>query len=164
MKFGCDTMSNMKIDGFEMCKVQNGQALEFQEGLNIVVFLDSLLERKSLRPLDCLLNWKEEFQMLGIPVVILSPERVNYMEDAVFQYGFDSQRACFKYWNVLKNKSVFGKEHEIIYASMLVFDGNTKIYQAQSISDSSLEKMLIYLSKIWAKKFQKKCEKKFDKR
>lgn len=106
-------MSNMKIDGFEMCKAQNGQALEFQEGLNIVVFLDSLLERKSLRPLDCLLNWKE---------------------------------------------------HEIIYASMLVFDGNTKIYQAQSISDSSLEKMLIYLSKIWAKKFQKKCEKKFDKR
>lgn len=61
-------MSNMKIDGFEMCKAQNGQVLEFQEGLNIVVFLDSLLERKSLRPLDCLLNWKEEFQMLGIPV------------------------------------------------------------------------------------------------
>ena len=152
----------MKISKLKTCKTNANEAVDFPEGIFVLAFMDSITEKKSMRPFDCLLNWKEEFETLSIPVYIVTPQKHHFREDGTFFYLYDESLDCFRAYEVLKSKSVFGKEHEVIYASMYVMDQGKMIYKVQSITNSSLKKLLIYLSKEWVKKFRKKVEKKFD--
>ncbi len=153
----------MKNEAFQACRNNNDQVPNFPDGLFVLVFMDSFYEKKSLRPLDCLWNAREEFEYLSVPVYILSPKKNRFQSDDTFYYLYDLSLESFYQFQTIKKKIVFGKEHEVIYASMFIFDGKKPIYKAQSINNSSLKKLLIFLVKAWSKKVLKKIEKKFDK-
>ncbi len=154
----------MKNEAIHNCLSNDDQIPEFPDGLFVLAIVDSFYEKKSLRPLDCLWNAREEFEYLGIPVYILSPKKNRFQSDKTFHYIYDESLESFYALQAIKKKSVFGKDREVIYACIVVFDGDKLIYKANSMNDSSLKKVLIFLVKIGSKKFLKKIEKKFDKR